>query len=83
MLIVKLILEKFQVWKLVCIGLFGPFKQIIPDLNNFCRFVHLYNKSCGTISIFVVWSNLIPINSQNLLTEPIGPHYTKTYKLRI
>jgi hypothetical protein len=30
-----------------------------------------------------VWSNLIPINSQNLLTKPIGQHYTETYKLRI
>jgi hypothetical protein len=29
------------------------------------------------------WSNSIPINSQNLLTELIGPHYTETYKLRI
>jgi hypothetical protein len=30
-----------------------------------------------------VWSNLIPINSQNLLTKSIGQHYTETYKLRI
>jgi hypothetical protein len=34
--------------------------------------------SSGTISLLRVWSNSIPINSQNLLTEPIGPHYTKT-----
>jgi hypothetical protein len=30
-----------------------------------------------------IWSNSIPINSQNLLTEPISPHYIETYKLRI
>jgi hypothetical protein len=30
-----------------------------------------------------VLSNSIPINSQNLLTEPISPHYTETYKVRI
>jgi hypothetical protein len=73
-LVVKLILEK-SVWKLVCITLFGPFKQILIDLNNFCIFAHLYNKSSGTISLLGVWSNSIPINSQNLLTQPISPHY--------
>jgi hypothetical protein len=43
----------------------------------------MYNKSSGTNSILEVLSNSIPINSQNLLTEPISPHYTETYKLRI
>jgi hypothetical protein len=33
------------------------------------------------ISILEVWSNSIPINSQKLLTELIGSHYTKTYTL--
>jgi hypothetical protein len=30
-----------------------------------------------------VWYNSIPINSQKLLTELIGLHYTETYKPRI
>jgi hypothetical protein len=35
------------------------------------------------ISILEVWSNSIPINSQILLTELIGPHYIEAYKHRI
>jgi hypothetical protein len=27
------------------IALFRPLKQILPGLNNFCRFAYLYNKS--------------------------------------
>jgi hypothetical protein len=30
-----------EVWKLDCIALFGPLKQILSDVNNFCRFAHL------------------------------------------
>jgi hypothetical protein len=30
-----------------------------------------------------VWSNLILINYQKLMTKLIDPHYTETYKLRI
>jgi hypothetical protein len=37
---VKQLLEKL-IWKLGCIALFGPLKQIVLDLNNFCRFVNL------------------------------------------
>jgi hypothetical protein len=29
------------VWKLVHRDLFGPLKQILPELKNFCRFAHL------------------------------------------
>jgi hypothetical protein len=39
--------------------------------------------SSETISLFIVWSNSIPINSKKLLTELIDPHYTEAYKLRI
>jgi hypothetical protein len=31
----------------------------------------------GTIYVLEVWSNLIPINSQKLLTEQMGPHYAE------
>jgi hypothetical protein len=41
----NLILEKFSVQKLGSIALFGPLKQILPDLTNFCRFAHLWNNS--------------------------------------
>jgi hypothetical protein len=39
-LIVKLILGN-SVGKSVFLALIGPLKQILSDLNNFCRFVHL------------------------------------------
>jgi hypothetical protein len=38
---VKQILKKLSICKLGCIALFGPFKQILLDLNNCCRFAHL------------------------------------------
>jgi hypothetical protein len=41
---VQLILEKFQVWKSALLAPFGPLKQILPNLHNFCRFSHFYNK---------------------------------------
>jgi hypothetical protein len=33
--------ENFRVWELNCIALFGPVKQILLDINKFCRFAHL------------------------------------------
>jgi hypothetical protein len=30
-----------KVWELNCIALFGPLKQILSDINKFCRFSHL------------------------------------------
>jgi hypothetical protein len=79
---------EFQLWLIFklsletgCIDLFGPLKQILLDLSNFCRFENLYKKSYGTISILRVWSNSIPINCHNLLTESIGPHYIDTPNL--
>jgi hypothetical protein len=52
---VKQILENL-VWKLGCIALFGPFKQIIPDLDSFLD-LHTCRKSLATISLLRVWSN--------------------------
>jgi hypothetical protein len=40
-LIGKKKLEKNLVWELNCIALFGPLKQILPDINKFYRFTHL------------------------------------------
>jgi hypothetical protein len=34
--------------------------------------------SSGTIYVLEVWSTLIPINSQKLLTEQMGSHYSET-----
>jgi hypothetical protein len=32
------------VWNCVGIALFRPFKQIPPNIQNFCNFTHLQNK---------------------------------------
>jgi hypothetical protein len=41
-LVVKQNPGKFsEVWELSCIALFGPLKQILLNLNEFCRFAHL------------------------------------------
>jgi hypothetical protein len=53
-------------------------EEILTDLRNLFIFAHLYNKSLETNSLLGVWSNSIPINSQNLLTWLIDPHYTET-----
>jgi hypothetical protein len=82
-LIVKLNRGKFSVWKLCCIALFGPLKQILLDLNKFCRFAYSYNNPWGTNYLLGVRSDSIQINSQNLLTESIDPHYTETWKSSI
>jgi hypothetical protein len=37
----------------------------------------MYNKLWGTLSIFGVSSNSIPINYEKLLTELNGSHYTE------
>jgi hypothetical protein len=57
--------------------LFGPLKQIFPKLNNFYKFVNLWNKLSETLYILGVWSKSIPINSEKLLTELNGPHCTE------
>jgi hypothetical protein len=38
---VKQNLQTLQVWNLCCITLFGPLKQILPGLKNFCNFADL------------------------------------------
>jgi hypothetical protein len=40
-LIIKKNWRKTEVRELNCIALFGPLKQILADLHNFCRFAHL------------------------------------------
>jgi hypothetical protein len=52
-------------------------ETILPELKNFCKFTHLYNKLCGTLYILGVWSNLIPITSEKLQTKLNDPHYTE------
>jgi hypothetical protein len=39
-IIVKLKPKKNPVWKLSGLALFGPLKQILSDLHNFCRIAH-------------------------------------------
>jgi hypothetical protein len=43
----------------------------------------MWNKSWGRNSLLGVRYNSNPINSQKLLTEPTGPHYTETWKIQI
>jgi hypothetical protein len=62
---VKQKLQKSSVWKLCCIALFEPLKQMFPELNSFWEFTQLYNKLCGTISLLEVWSDSAPIIHQN------------------
>jgi hypothetical protein len=78
---VKIILENFSVWKSVFLAPFEPLEQILSNLHNFCIFAQLYNKSWGANSHLGVRSNLTPINSKNLLTETIGPHYMELENL--
>jgi hypothetical protein len=54
--------------------MFAPLKQILGDLHNFFRFAHVYYKSLGINFLLGVRSDSTPINSQNFLTESIGPH---------
>jgi hypothetical protein len=61
--------ENSLVWELNCIALFGPLKQILLDIDKFCRFAHLWNMSWGTNSLLGARSNSNLINSQNFLTE--------------
>jgi hypothetical protein len=54
--------KTFLVRGLNYIALFGPLKQICPYMNNFYRFLALYNKPGGTNSLLGEMSNSIPIN---------------------
>jgi uncharacterized protein Usg len=74
---VKQILEKISSLETVLYTFVWTLKQIVLDINIFCRFVHLWNKSSGTIHNFGARSNSTKINSQILLTGPIGLRYTK------
>jgi hypothetical protein len=50
-------------------------KQILSELKNFYIFAHLYKTSGRTLSLVGVWSSLIPINFEKLLTKLNNPHY--------
>ena len=47
-----------EIWKLavleicVCLALFGPPKQILPELNNLCRFLCLQIRLQGTTFVW-------------------------------
>jgi hypothetical protein len=60
--------------KLSRIALFGPLKQILADLHNFCRFAHMQKNLCRSNSLLRARFSSTTINSQNFLTETIGPH---------
>jgi hypothetical protein len=53
----KQISAKWAVWNLGYIDIFGPLKEMSPQLQNLCKFAHILIMTSGTTSLLEMENN--------------------------